>query len=197
MSFKLTCLNKATKTYDFQLSSTSEDICLKSNCEGRYENSNCDNEISISSQPDQSCKIQLRGSGCEFVHRRADDQTGMFLMTNKTWIEALQYCRKLNSTLVEITNQTVQEAVTRLLTNKTGLQNSVWVGLERSIFGINPEWIWTSRNKTINPDWTINHPVDPLNNHCGKVVMVEGQVKLVDENCHESLPFICQGKLGL
>ncbi|XP_014839734.1 PREDICTED: uncharacterized protein LOC106916151 isoform X2 [Poecilia mexicana] len=198
LNMSFTCLEKPKKTHSFQLSaSKTETYCLNMNCQ-KTGSTNCDNnQISISSKSNPSYKIQLRGSGCGFVHQRADDQTGMFLMTNKTWIEALQYCRKLNSTLVEITNQTVQEAVTRLLTNKTGLQNSVWVGLERSIFGINPEWIWTSRNKTINPDWTINHPVDPLNNHCGKVVMVEGQVKLVDENCHESLPFICQGKLGL
>ncbi|XP_014896490.1 uncharacterized protein LOC106952704 isoform X2 [Poecilia latipinna] len=200
LNMSFTCLEKSKKTHSFQLSaSRTETYCLNMNCQ-KTGSTNCDNnQISISSQSDQSYTIKLRGSGsgCEFVHQRADDQTGMLLMTNKTWIEALQFCRILNSTLVEITSPTVQDAVTRLLTNKTGLQNGVWVGLERSIFGINPEWIWTSRNKTINPVWTSNHPVDPLNNHCGKVVMAGGQVKLVDEDCHKSLPFICQDDLGL
>lgn len=117
---------------------------------------------------------------------------GIFL-TNKTWIEALQFCKTLNSTLVEITNQTVRDAVIKIVKDKAAeLQNGVWVGLERSIFGTNSGWIWTSKGEKIGRELNIGLSDDPLNNHCGKVVLDQDQVKVDDEDCHESLPFICQ-----
>lgn len=120
-----------------------------------------------------------------------------FYQEHKSWIDALQHCHNENSTLVQITNQRVQDAVNSFLQNKSGLDGGVWIGLERSIFGVNVPWQWVSGEKVKEPHWSSSAFVDPLNNHCGKVIQVEGsqEFKWLDEDCHKELPFICQGKL--
>ncbi|MED6289817.1 hypothetical protein CHARACLAT_006869 [Characodon lateralis] len=115
---------------------------------------------------------------------------------NKSWIKALQHCHNFNSTLAQINNLTVVEEVTSFLEEKTEYQNGVWIGLERSIFGTDIEWKWISGISDVYLRWNSNFPVDPLNNHCGKIIWLkESQnIQLLDGNCHEKLPFICQGK---
>lgn len=123
-----------------------------------------------------------------------------FLLFNKTrtWIEALRHCDSLNLSLVQITNQTVQNAVTSLVQNKSGLDR-VWVGLERSIFGTDPDWMWISDSKAENLKWNSSFPVDRFNNHCGKIILDEesGEIQFLDASCHDELPYICQGELSL
>ncbi|MEQ2229516.1 hypothetical protein ILYODFUR_019660 [Ilyodon furcidens] len=157
------------------------------------QSNNCDQRSSVNMGSSNSpVRIQLFPN----CWLKTDNEPGtslMFSSDKQSWIEALNYCLSLNSSLVQITNQTVQDAVINLLKNETGLEEGIWVGLERSIFGTtNIEWMWTSRNRTIHPEW--NTMVDSLNNHCGKIVLEwdPHRVKLVDANCHDSLPFICQ-----
>lgn len=119
----------------------------------------------------------------------------------KSWIDALKDCLNQNSILVQITNQTVQDAVNLLLLNNTAsMQNGSWIGLERSIFGQNPPWKWTSglkANQTGTPPWNSSAPVDAFNNHCGKIISVNGSnFTWLDANCHEKLPYICQVSNG-
>ncbi|KAL7400986.1 hypothetical protein ABVT39_021169 [Epinephelus coioides] len=117
-----------------------------------------------------------------------------FYQTHKSWIDALQHCHNKNSALVQITNQTVQDAVNSFLQNKSGLDGGVWIGLERSIFGVNVPWQWISGERVKEIHWSSSTFVDPLNNHCGKVIQVEEsqEFKWLDEDCHKELPFICQ-----
>ncbi|XP_072248704.1 lithostathine-like [Leuresthes tenuis] len=105
-------------------------------------------------------------------------------------------CQNLNSDLVQITNQTVQTEVKSLLKEQQGLQKGIWIGLERSIFGTNVKWKWISGSTDIYPLWNSSFPVNRLDNHCGKVVWDEitQEISLLDANCHERLPFICQGR---
>ncbi|MED6277699.1 hypothetical protein CHARACLAT_016161 [Characodon lateralis] len=158
--------------------------------------SQCNNSDQRSSVKMASSNLPVRIQLSPNCRLKTDSKTGtslMFYSDKQSWIEALNYCLSLNSSLVQISNQTVQDAVINLLKNETGLEEGIWVGLERSIFGTtNIEWMWTSRNRTIHPEW--NSRVDPLNNHCGKIVLAEDphRVKLADANCHHSLPFICQ-----
>ncbi|XP_078023643.1 uncharacterized protein LOC144462863 [Epinephelus lanceolatus] len=121
-----------------------------------------------------------------------------FYQKHKSWIDALQHCHNENSTLVQITNQTVQDTVNSVLQNKSGLDVGVWIGLERSIFGVNVPWQWISGERVKEPHWSSSAFVDPLNNHCGKVIQVEGsqEFKWLDEDCHKELPFICQDLNG-
>nr|XP_033486357.1 lithostathine-1-beta-like [Epinephelus lanceolatus] len=122
-----------------------------------------------------------------------------FYQKHKSWIDALQHCHNKNSTLVQITNQRVQDAVNSVLQNKSGLDGGVWIGLERSIFGVNVPWQWISGERVKEPHWSSSAFVDPLNNHCGKVIHVKEsqEFKWLDEDCHKELPFICQGSLEL
>uniref|UniRef100_A0A3Q0RTA8 C-type lectin domain-containing protein n=1 Tax=Amphilophus citrinellus TaxID=61819 RepID=A0A3Q0RTA8_AMPCI len=116
-----------------------------------------------------------------------------FYQEAKSWIDALEHCQREYSSLAEITNQTVKDEVENLLQNKTGLREGVWVGLERSIFGKHKEWMWTSGSKNINLQW--NSSMQHFNNHCAKIISAELQeIKLLDANCHDKLPYICQGK---
>ncbi|XP_074496885.1 lithostathine-1-beta-like [Sebastes fasciatus] len=123
-----------------------------------------------------------------------------FVEEEKSWIYALEHCYGIKSSLVQITNSTVRKAVKSLLKSKTELQKGVWIGLERSIFG-RPDrpWKWISGcvAKDNAPPWN-SSLVDPLNNHCGKIIRDEKsqELKLLDSDCHDKLPFICQGKLN-
>ncbi|XP_049433239.1 uncharacterized protein LOC125889375 isoform X4 [Epinephelus fuscoguttatus] len=121
-----------------------------------------------------------------------------FYPEHKSWIDALQHCHNKNSALVQITNQTVQDAVNSFLQNKSGLDGGVWIGLERSIFGVNVPWHWVSGERVKEHHWSTRIFVDPLNNHCGKVIHVKEsqELKWLDEDCHKELPFICQDLNG-
>lgn len=109
----------------------------------------------------------------------------------------MEHCWQDNSSLVEIYNDAVGVEVKNLLQNKTESHTGVWVGLERSIFGKNPEWKWISGSKVLYSQWNNSFPVNSLNNHCGKIISVNEakEIKLLDANCHKKLPFICQRKL--
>ncbi|KAL3992207.1 hypothetical protein ACER0C_011832 [Sarotherodon galilaeus] len=116
-----------------------------------------------------------------------------FYRENKSWIDALEQCQTDYTSLVEITNQTVNDKVKSLLQNETHLQRGVWIGLERSVFGKDRKWMWISKSKDIYPGW--NRNIADSNNHCAKMILTEKQViKLLDANCHDRLLFICQGE---
>ncbi|XP_042342990.1 lithostathine-1-beta-like [Plectropomus leopardus] len=129
-------------------------------------------------------------SACDFR------QHGLkFYQEAKEWFLAMQHCYKMNSVLVQILDNEVQKAVNDCLRNKA-VSGGVWIGLERSIVGINPPWKWISGQNVTESHWNNSAFVDPLNYHCGKIIKVEGSqdLKWLDASCHEKLPFICQGK---
>ncbi|XP_037829818.1 C-type lectin BfL-1-like [Kryptolebias marmoratus] len=117
----------------------------------------------------------------------------------KSWIEALNFCLNKKSSLVQNMTQTVLGEVKDLLEDETGLQDGVWVGLERSIFGTDPEWKWISGSKAENLQWNSRFPVDRFNNHCGKMILVneQKQIQFLDASCHEELPYICEAGLNV
>lgn len=84
------------------------------------------------------------------------------------------YCKRMNSSLVHITNKTVQTDVECLLEDTLDLKEEAWIGLERSIFGCNVPWMWTSGTEVKDDQWKSNFPDDPVNNNCGKIIRVEG-----------------------
>ncbi|XP_078023639.1 lithostathine-like [Epinephelus lanceolatus] len=142
---------------------------------------------------------QTRPQHSDEEEEEEEEEEGLrFYPEHKSWIDALQHCHNENSTLVQITNQTVQDAVNSVLQNKSGLDGGVWIGLERSIFGVNVPWQWISGERVKEPHWSSSAFDDPLNNHCGKVIQVEGsqEFKWLDEDCHKELPFICQDLNG-
>ncbi|XP_035536340.1 uncharacterized protein LOC118342019 [Morone saxatilis] len=146
---------------------------------------------------DQTCKYFTFQRNVNLFLQGGDEGL-RFYQEAKSWIDALEYCQDEgeNSSLVHITNQTVQNAVKSLLIDKTdSMQNGAWIGLERSIFGKDVPWRWTSGPQVQKPEqWSSNFPHDRLNNHCGKIIWVKGsqEFKWLDACCHEKLPFICQ-----
>ncbi|XP_013863460.1 pancreatic beta cell growth factor isoform X2 [Austrofundulus limnaeus] len=92
-------------------------------------------------------------------------------------------------------NQTLLDEVKSFLGNNTDWQDGVWVGLERSIFGTDLDWMWVSDSKAENLNWNSSFPVDRFNNHCGKMILDKEskQIQFLDANCHDELPFVCQG----
>lgn len=126
---------------------------------------------------------------CQGIHLEFHEEA-------KSWIEALAHCQRNNSSLVEICNKTVRVEVKNLLQNKI-LQDGVWIGLERPIFGNKDEWKWISGSKLLNAQLNSTDSVNGFNNHCGKIVFVNEtkEIKWLDASCHEKIPYICKGKL--
>ena len=122
-----------------------------------------------------------------------------FYAGRKSWIYALEDCEGKKSALVQITNDIVLKAVNCLLQDKKDINDGVWLGLERSIFGSKSPWKWISGENidTVKAQWNGHFPVDPSNHHCGKTIW-EGKnqtFKWEDADCDDMLPYICQGKL--
>lgn len=147
-----------------------------------YNISDCIDAQTASNQP---CNVSVP------TRSTATSVTSLeFYHENKSWIDALEDCQQNYTSLVEITNQTMNDEVKSLLQNETHLQRGVWIGLERSVFGKDKKWMWISRSKDIYPKW--NSSIADSNNHCAKMILTEQQVQLLDANCHDRLPFICQ-----
>ncbi|KAF7219090.1 lithostathine-1-beta [Nothobranchius furzeri] len=169
---------------------TSQNTCDKSKCKKRSD---------IPMKPDgiSTVNVNFKDSSNVDVTDSTETPTGSFLMfydEPKSWIDAFQYCNQMDNPLVEMTNQTVRDEMNRVLANRTGLENGVWIGLERSMFGTDVNWMWASGSRAENPGWNFSFPVDRWNNHCGKAIWLNEsrEIKLLDENCHEKLPYICQ-----
>ncbi|GAA6233049.1 uncharacterized protein LOC108886618 isoform X1 [Lates japonicus] len=162
----------------------------------------------------QSFTLNANNKKCFLVksnyYLRSNSTTPEYLLSNYTnninslqfnqiamsWINALTYCSSQGSSLVEITNLTVWDTAQQLLQNETGLEEGVWIGLERSIFGSDVPWQWISGTVLNDTEWwNSSFPVNKLNYHCGKIIWVNEtkEFKLLDGRCHDELPFICQG----
>ncbi|XP_078023646.1 uncharacterized protein LOC144462868 isoform X2 [Epinephelus lanceolatus] len=94
--------------------------------------------------------IQLHSAAVSGYPAR-DDCGLRFYPEHKSWIDALQHCHNENSALVQITNQTVQDTVDSVIQNESSLDGGVWIGLERSIFGVNVPWQWVPGERLKEP----------------------------------------------
>ncbi|XP_043976121.1 uncharacterized protein LOC122832948 [Gambusia affinis] len=176
-----------------------KNCCRKHSCSAPDFCKDNEERIMLFFKPtDLRVEIELKDSTCKLSETPStfDETSSSLVLFNeaKSWIEALNNCDQLSSSLVEITNQTVWEELQNMLVNKAELQRGVWVGLERSIFGTNTKWQWTSGAKVEQSKWISSFPADGLNNHCGKIVWnnQSKNIQLLDANCHDELPFICQ-----
>ncbi|XP_071372941.1 macrophage mannose receptor 1-like isoform X2 [Centroberyx affinis] len=167
--------NESSTTPGSNESSTTPGNNESSTTPGNNESSTTPGNIESSTTPD-----------CHGLH-------GLwFHNESKSWINALEHCLNNESSLVHITDQTVQAAVDQLLDGKHLHRDGAWIGLERSIFGWDVPWVWTSGPPVYFKQWDSNFPRNPLNYHCGKIIQREEELKWLDECCHVELPFICQ-----
>ncbi|XP_029028372.1 uncharacterized protein LOC114868720 isoform X2 [Betta splendens] len=139
----------------------------------------------------------------EFIYQNGSEKPNdvqgslnlQFHNESKSWFEAFGFCRTQKQTLVQITNDTVMNNVTHLQQNETVTQNGVWVGLERPIFGCDTTWRWISGGSVNTSQWNSSSPPSSTNKYCGKIIWVNETrtIKLLDDDCFNKLPFICQG----
>lgn len=146
--------------------------------------------------------VQWNKTACVLRHEKLSvspflhDDTGLWFYNEpRSWIDALQHCRKNHWNLVEIRNSTVENKVESLLQNFT--QNDTWIGLERPIFGCDASWKWISGETVQYNMWNSSTDPNSVNKYCGKIIKVNDTqtYKWSDANCLDRLPFICQGKL--
>uniref|UniRef100_A0A3B4ACF9 C-type lectin domain-containing protein n=1 Tax=Periophthalmus magnuspinnatus TaxID=409849 RepID=A0A3B4ACF9_9GOBI len=98
--------------------------------------------------------------------------------TRLTWKQALDYCDKKHSGLLQILTPEHQKSVELWLSN-TGYTETFWVGLRQSrVFGF---WIW--KDTMVNSSNWANgeQPVMPLSHQCG-VIQAPGYTWR-DHNC--------------
>ncbi|XP_030600154.1 uncharacterized protein LOC115790491 [Archocentrus centrarchus] len=197
-----TCFNTdytQSKSWNFSLRVGNGNITLwENNTVGEECNTEYQPKITFNNQP-----LNFTQGNNERIYRISQSYTNVtinfkctnnglnlvFQNTNRSWIDALEDCRKNHSSLVEISTDTVKNKVKCLLQNYTSLQRGVWIGLERSVFGYNTEWKWISGCKVVDSQLKTNNS----NRHCGMISFnVNKEIELQDANCHDNLPFICQ-----
>ncbi|XP_041654700.1 lithostathine-like [Cheilinus undulatus] len=151
-----------------------------------------------SEESEESSEAQPSFGSTEVMKTTVQQKGVHFYSDHKSWIDARKHCQNNSSSLVKIHDQATQDEVKRLLEeNIENMEDGAWIGLERFIFGCNPDWMWTSDGSKVGEfkQWHDTHPVDKYNNHCGKIISVKKPEQIftwLDANCQDKLPFICQ-----
>ncbi|XP_058865244.1 lymphocyte antigen 75-like [Acipenser ruthenus] len=116
-----------------------------------------------------------------------DDGRQLFLVTeNKTWEEAVEYCRSNHTDLVSIESKAEQIRVMKKAGNATSSQ--VWLGLRKSCtFGF---WYWVDGAKHGYDQWAPGCPCQSEPNHCGAMDRMNGY-NWTAQSCSERFNFIC------
>ncbi|MEQ2234450.1 hypothetical protein ILYODFUR_031945, partial [Ilyodon furcidens] len=94
------------------------------------------------------------------------------------WTEAQRYCRENYVDLASVRNQTENEMIRVLIGNST-----VWIGLHR-------DKLWSDGKTSMFQYWADGQPNAPSGAQCG-AASFNDSAKWFDEDCTQSLPFIC------
>ncbi|KAJ0056947.1 hypothetical protein NL108_000756 [Boleophthalmus pectinirostris] len=135
----------------------------------------------------ESYELKPQSSDLEFEAVCSTGDTRIVIVNiPKTWEQALEYCDKHHSGLLQIPTREHQESVEQWF-NATEQNGTFWVGLRQSqVFGF---WMWKDTIVSTN-NWENGMPMLPMSHECG--VMVVPGLKWRDHNCLYPLPFICQ-----
>nr|XP_014353329.1 PREDICTED: macrophage mannose receptor 1-like [Latimeria chalumnae] len=105
---------------------------------------------------------------------------------NRSWTDALLYCRKNHADLISITDPKVQKQVAELARNNSG--DGVWIGLRRDIlFGF---WFWMDGDESDYTNWENGVQTDPQTDHCGYMDKTKNSTWGF-QCCLTELNFIC------
>lgn len=104
---------------------------------------------------------------------------------NKTWEEALDYCRLYHTDLVSITNPHQQRWVERRAKNASSPY--IWVGLRYTC--VMDLWFWISDKLVCYENWADNGKIE----ECGRCAAMErgGRYQWVSQRQNEKYNFIC------
>uniref|UniRef100_A0A8C9RWZ6 C-type lectin domain-containing protein n=1 Tax=Scleropages formosus TaxID=113540 RepID=A0A8C9RWZ6_SCLFO len=111
----------------------------------------------------------------------------MLVQENKTWNEALNYCRKNNTDLVSVHDEKIQHWVERKARNATSAH--VWLGLRFSC--TLSFWFWVSAEPVCYDNWFLGNGTGT--GHCGNTGAVQsrGEHRWVSLPETQKLNFIC------
>ncbi len=104
-----------------------------------------------------------------------------FIKENKTWSDALDYCKRHEKNLVHVRNETENNIIKEVVN-----RDSVWMGLFRYV------WVWWS-DKTSSKfrNWEHGHPTNSSESCAASVINATHLGKWVESNCDEKLHFMC------
>uniref|UniRef100_H3A8U5 C-type lectin domain-containing protein n=1 Tax=Latimeria chalumnae TaxID=7897 RepID=H3A8U5_LATCH len=125
---------------------------------------------------------------CSFPFLCYQDQSKYILVKeNKTWIEALNYCRTNHTDLASIPNATAQTEIAELAKTSSG-GGGVWIGLRRDrLLGF---WFWMDDDESEFSNWGDGSKGDLFSDHCGMIDKEENFTWRF-ECCSTKLNFIC------
>uniref|UniRef100_H2ZY35 C-type lectin domain-containing protein n=1 Tax=Latimeria chalumnae TaxID=7897 RepID=H2ZY35_LATCH len=89
----------------------------------------------------------------------------ILIKENKTWTDALLYCRRKYRDLVSVTDCDVQKEVAEITKESDG--DRVWIGLRKDIlFGF---WFWMDGNESDYEYWGNGVQTEHQTEHCGSI----------------------------
>ncbi|KAK1131683.1 lymphocyte antigen 75-like [Acipenser oxyrinchus oxyrinchus] len=116
-----------------------------------------------------------------------DDGKKLFLVNeNKTWEEAVEYCRSNHTDLVSIESEQELQRVYREANEASS--SHVWLGLLQSCtFGF---WYWVDGAQSCYDNWAPEPRCQSGYNQCG-VMTARSDSKWTEKPCTERFNFIC------
>ncbi|XP_076738301.1 collectin-12-like [Maylandia zebra] len=123
--------------------------------------------------------------GSDFSFRYWDTDKLILIKENKTWKEALDYCRESHRGLVSITNPYQQRWVE--VRAKNGSSPFVWLGLRYSC--TLDLWFWVNDKLVCYEKWSREGKTE----ECGRAVGMQsgGQCEWVSQRDNEKYNFLC------
>ncbi|RXM90723.1 Lithostathine [Acipenser ruthenus] len=117
----------------------------------------------------------------------------VFLNQEKSWREALKYCRTHHTELASLSTETDYSMLTELLQkqeNDTEGERGVWLGLKNHM--IWQYWYWADDRVMGNSHWAEGQPSNPGDELCGAVYLGKGgNYTWYDECCDFEMRFVC------
>uniref|UniRef100_A0A3P8P7T8 C-type lectin domain-containing protein n=1 Tax=Astatotilapia calliptera TaxID=8154 RepID=A0A3P8P7T8_ASTCA len=107
----------------------------------------------------------------------------------KTWEEALEYCRKHHEDLASVASETEMLLIQKEL-SKHNTKEVVWIGLRF----LSEDWLWVDREMMDYEAWSQGgKPLCPsTKTKCGALQVTRGTKGVWEaHNCEEKLQFIC------
>ncbi|XP_039465906.1 secretory phospholipase A2 receptor-like [Oreochromis aureus] len=132
----------------------------------------------------------LMGQCCFFTCRLYEYH---FIAENKSWSEAQRYCREKYTDLAKVFDMTDMSR----LRNSTQNQGEAWIGLNNNTDG-NRTWHWSLPGvEYIHNDssWNQNERHNEPPGNCGRKRYDNGDKKLVDVSCDNTMWFICYDEM--